>query len=255
VNHLLNGYFSVPPRGPTVSIQNTNAFIVASNTEYGRYIQAEPVTRDTEAATPLSKDYTQKGKVVRVDSEDAVPAESDMDFEYEDESMESTYFYRYDIINEQCLLSHKMSLGSHIWLCNAPFFGRDYEDPVFGVKSDVDCIIYKMKFFNNELVPFDIIHDSTFGGLGYIQAGKKFKKYMTFSCDNKYCIIAEHSKFVYIYKKPNMKEPKSIHQIVEIGTEQDSLYGLQVIPAQNVTGVTSKIVILTKDNLYTLMLA
>ena len=92
--------------------------------------------------------------------------------------------------------------------------------------------------------PVKFEHVSTFDAISYISNGKPNKKFLGFSENLKWIMIAEYKRFGYLYKKKEKKEVKGVHQIVDLVklgvNEEEEILGLQM--------VTGKIVLLTRQN-------
>jgi len=78
--------------------------------------------------------------------------------------------------------------------------------PVICLRHDVDGIIWQptdnssLKAGNaNELTWH---HVSTFSALGYVQASKQQRKFITCSPDFSYSVIADYSRHIYVYRQP-----------------------------------------------------
>jgi len=88
---------------------------------------------------------------------------------------------------------------------------------------------------------FSLDHSSTFDALAFVQSGKQNKRFMTFTSNHEYAIIAEMTTFIFVYKKRTQGQHKSVHQLVEL-EKGEEVMGLQILN-------NNQFAILTKKNL------
>ncbi|KAJ4459692.1 hypothetical protein PAPYR_4452 [Paratrimastix pyriformis] len=112
--------------------------------------------------------------------------------------------------------------------------------PLIGLKADVHCAIY----------PVDA-PAATFSGepIGYIPAfsyvleSKRSKKFVQFTADRSFAVIAEFSRFLYLYKVVAPGQPSAPHQVLELLDESGAdleILGMQVLPDRRICVLTEK---------------
>ena len=74
--------------------------------------------------------------------------------------------------------------------------------------------MYVPHFNSNFLQPFKITHKETLDALGWLFSNKPDIKFTAFT--EQMGVLAEKSKYVYIYQKKRKEDHSSINQIIEI---------------------------------------
>jgi len=132
-------------------------------------------------------------------------------------------------------LTHVYSLGS--------FSVMGFEDispteKYILVKCDVDCLVYQLSFdVGDPGAVMSLRHVDVFGGLAYIEAGKRYKKATLVSPTRSHAIIIEGARFIYIYHHAPPGAPKSVHSILEDDSAEDIL-GWQFVDAHHFAFLT-----------------
>lgn len=87
-------------------------------------------------------------------------------------------------------------------------------------------------------------HYYTFPGFGYVEASKSNKKFCVSPTDGSYVAILEHTRYIFLYKRPEPNVQVGKQWIVDLGTETRPIMG---------TVATNKyLIVLTKNKLYRL---
>jgi hypothetical protein len=107
--------------------------------------------------------------------------------------------------------------------------------PALVIRSDVDGLVLRVG--DNKLD-----HVSTFPALGYVQAGKQFRKFMTAPHDFSYSAICDDSRHIYVYRQPKPIENElrnrktgvkvagvAVQQVVTLDNTEEIL-GMQATP-------------------------
>eukprot|EP01117_Protostelium_nocturnum_P006531 TRINITY_DN2353_c0_g1_i1.p1 TRINITY_DN2353_c0_g1~~TRINITY_DN2353_c0_g1_i1.p1 ORF type:complete len:529 (-),score=191.56 TRINITY_DN2353_c0_g1_i1:28-1614(-) len=92
---------------------------------------------------------------------------------------------------------------------------------------DVDLVILDLKAKEKSL---EVGHRATFDGIGYIQSGKKQKRFLKVSPHLKGCAIVEFEQYIFYYQRKKASDHKSLHQLVELNKEE--IVGFQLTDSQ-----------------------
>ena len=126
----------------------------------------------------------------------------------------------------------------------------DSASPAIVTRHDVDGLVWRLSRDQMD-------HVATFPALGYVQASKTCRKFVSGSPTWNYSVICDNSRHVYIYRQPqslaaetelrNRKSGQKVskvakQQVVTLDTSSDIL---------GLAAFTSSLVLLTKDKLYT----
>jgi len=107
--------------------------------------------------------------------------------------------------------------------------------PALCIRSDVDGIVLKVE--DNKLE-----HVCTFPALGYVQAGKQNRKFLTAPHDFSYSAICDDSRHIYVYRQPKpidseLKNRKTGVKVAGIAVQQvvtldnrEEILGMQATP-------------------------
>ncbi|XP_034950207.1 nudC domain-containing protein 1 [Chelonus insularis] len=123
---------------------------------------------------------------------------------------------------------------------------------LFGYKSkscqilcsryDHDACIWELKDSRSD--DWAISHTTTFPGFGYVEASKNNKKFCLLAPNFSYIAIIEHSKYGFLYERPNKNERVAKQRIIDLGSDTQPILGA--------VATNENIFILTKDKLYSL---
>ncbi|CAH0546420.1 unnamed protein product [Brassicogethes aeneus] len=89
---------------------------------------------------------------------------------------------------------NKINIGSNPVLLSANI--NDESLPAFGIRHDVDVLLWKPSLNNEE---FTVKHAGTLHAFGYIQASKQQKKYTVCSPDLNNIAICQSTRYVFLY--------------------------------------------------------
>lgn len=120
----------------------------------------------------------------------------------------------------------------------------------FSTRHDVDGLVWSITGDNS--TPYK--HTATFNALGYVQASKEKRKFISAPSDYSYVAIADTDRHVYVYRQPSpvssdMRNRKTGRSLKHVSMQQlisldnnDSIHGLATFP--------TALFILTKSTLY-----
>ncbi|XP_078037029.1 nudC domain-containing protein 1 [Augochlora pura] len=97
---------------------------------------------------------------------------------------------------------------------------------------------------NADDTKWDIEHCYTFPGFGYVEASKRNKKFCVSPDDASYVAILEHTRYIFLYKRPDLTVEVEKQWIVDLGTE--------TLPIMGATATSNYLFVLTKNTLYRL---
>mmetsp|Transcript_1002 Transcript_1002/g.1762 ORF Transcript_1002/g.1762 Transcript_1002/m.1762 type:complete len:614 (-) Transcript_1002:83-1924(-) len=155
-----------------------------------------------------------------------------------------TFVHRYcapaEFRGAPLLLTQVLSLGIHQWLgVGGPATPPSL--PSIVVKSDVDAIVFDLKPAQLTCDKRDEVmmleHTSTFAAFGYVQAGKRHKKFMTFAADHLFAAIAEYQRIVYVYERPGGSST-SAQQIIDLSPDEE-IEGMLALPGRKLLLLTN----------------
>ncbi|KAK9890809.1 hypothetical protein WA026_012153 [Henosepilachna vigintioctopunctata] len=108
----------------------------------------------------------------------------------------------YTIFERVCLkthqVTHKYNFGSNQVLLTVQ--RNKNMPPCIGVRHDVDICIWEPQFENSN---FQLKNVATLLAMGYIQASKQQKKFISCPKDTSYSLICETSRHLFIYQQQN----------------------------------------------------
>ncbi|CAL7938766.1 unnamed protein product [Xylocopa violacea] len=87
-------------------------------------------------------------------------------------------------------------------------------------------------------------HYYTFPGFGYVEASKSNKKFCVSPADGSYVAILEHTRYIFLYKRPEPNVQIGKQWIVDLGTES--------CPIMGAVAINKYLIVLTKNKLYRL---
>ncbi|XP_017790405.1 PREDICTED: nudC domain-containing protein 1 [Habropoda laboriosa] len=87
-------------------------------------------------------------------------------------------------------------------------------------------------------------HYYTFPGFGYVEASKSNKKFCVSPADGSYVAILEHTRYIFLYKKPEANVEVGKQWIVDLGTE--------TCPIMGAAATNKYLIVLIKNKLYRL---
>nr|XP_003706565.1 PREDICTED: nudC domain-containing protein 1 isoform X1 [Megachile rotundata]XP_012148171.1 PREDICTED: nudC domain-containing protein 1 isoform X1 [Megachile rotundata]XP_012148172.1 PREDICTED: nudC domain-containing protein 1 isoform X1 [Megachile rotundata] len=125
------------------------------------------------------------------------------------------------------LFTYKTKSGQAICL-------RHDNDGCLWITGEVDNIKWNME------------HYYTFPGFGYVEASKCNKKFCVSPNDGSYVAILEHTRYIFIYKKPETNIQVGKQWIVDLGTE--------TCPIMGAVATNKYLIVLTKKKLYRLQI-
>lgn len=107
--------------------------------------------------------------------------------------------------------THKVIMSGHQRLFSKQLCPEQL--PIICLRHDVDGIIWQPRNSSSEgeLDHFKIEHVATFSALGYVQASKQDKKFISCSPDFRFCAVTDFFRHVYIYR-----QPEHIHSALEL---------------------------------------
>lgn len=91
---------------------------------------------------------------------------------------------------------------------------------------------------------WNIKHHYTFPGFGYVEASKSNKKFCLSPSDGSYVAILEHTRYIFLYKRPESN--------VEIGKQWIVDLAMESCPIMGATATNEYLIILTKNKFYRL---
>ncbi|NXM28668.1 NUDC1 protein, partial [Oxyruncus cristatus] len=151
-------------------------------------------------------------------------------------------------------VTHIINLGSNQYLFSVVVNPR--EMPCFCLRHDVDALLWQPHSDQPENM---WEHIATFNALGYVQASKQDKKFMTCAPDYSYAALCECLRRVFIYRQPtplatvlyNRKEGRQVGQVAKqlVATleSNDPILGFQATN-ERLFVLTTKTLFLIKVN-------
>ena len=88
---------------------------------------------------------------------------------------------------------------------------------------------------------WDMEHCYTFPGFGYVEASKSNKKFCVSPVDGSYVAILEHTRYIFLYKRPELTDRVGKQWIVDLGTE--------TCPVMGAAATNKYLIVLTKNKL------
>ncbi|KAJ1862145.1 hypothetical protein LPJ78_004910 [Coemansia sp. RSA 989] len=134
-------------------------------------------------------------------------------------------------------------VGSPDWLCPAFSRASHFSEtplPPVCLKFDVDGVVFAFhaspSYQKSHAPPGNIPpahsnvcarHASTFSALSYVQASKREKRFMYIDSDMTVAVLAEAQRRIYIYHQS--AQPVAIQNIVDLGSSDAEIFGIQLI--------------------------
>lgn len=121
----------------------------------------------------------------------------------------------------------------------------------FCTRHDVDGLVWNPTSEKDE---FPYKHTATFNALGYVQASKVKRRFISAPSDYSYVAIADTDRHIYVYRQPSaintdLRNRKTGRKTKSVSTQQlislentDSIYGLST--------TRNAVYVLTKSTLY-----
>lgn len=91
---------------------------------------------------------------------------------------------------------------------------------------------------------WNIKHYYTFPGFGYVEASKSNKKFCVSPTDGSYVAILEHTRYIFLYKRPELNVQIGKQWIIDLDSE--------TYPIMGAVATNKYLIILTKNKLYRL---
>ena len=98
--------------------------------------------------------------------------------------------------------------------------------PMFCVRHDIDALLWR-PVSTPVAEEFPCQHIGTFNALGYVQASKRDKKFMTCNDNLTFAVICDCSRNVYVYLQPEEKATVALQFVHTMGRENSDILGLQ----------------------------
>lgn len=90
-------------------------------------------------------------------------------------------------------------------------------------------------------IKWDMEHCYTFPGFGYVEASKSNKKFCVSPVDGSYVAILEHTRYIFLYKRPELTDRVGKQWIVDLGNE--------TCPVMGAAATNKYLIVLTKNKL------
>lgn len=102
---------------------------------------------------------------------------------------------------------------------------------LLSIRHDIDALLYFP--FLSPTNSLNFAHVSTFHALGYVQASKRDKKFLTCSPNMSYAVLSTASRHIFIYCQPinGIKGTSAIQYVHTLGNN-DGILGLQASSEQ-----------------------
>ena len=145
---------------------------------------------------------------------------------------------QYKVISDTklfCTLYHYMDCLRLVWevnkFCLTNSAGN--KPPMFCVRHDIDALLWQ-PVLTSSTEKFPCQHISIFNALGYVQASKRDKKFISCSNNLTFAAICGCSRNVYIYLQPEEKATVALQYVHTMGRENGDILGLQATLRQQV---------------------
>ena len=101
-----------------------------------------------------------------------------------------------------------------------------FTSPVLALRHDIDALLFVPCLASTSL---SFTHTATFNALGYVQASKKEKKFLTCSSDGSIAALCDTSRHLFVYCQPSEGvKGQSALQFVCTLTDNETILGLKV---------------------------
>ena len=93
------------------------------------------------------------------------------------------------------------------------------------IRHDIDALVYSPKIESKALL---WTHIGTFNALGYVQASKREKKFLTASSDLSFAVLCDCTRHVFVYQQPKggVKGPTALQYIHTVTMKRE---GCQIL--------------------------
>ena len=141
----------------------------------------------------------------------------------------------------------QVSLSGHQQLCNISL--PDSSTPAIIARHDVDGLVWRLGQDNIE-------HVATFPALGYVQASKTNRKYMSASPTWNYSVISDNSRHLYIYRQPQSLAAETELRNRKSGQVVSKVAKQQVVTLDSnkeilgLAALTNSLVVITEEKLF-----
>ncbi|XP_017760282.1 PREDICTED: nudC domain-containing protein 1 [Eufriesea mexicana] len=144
---------------------------------------------------------------------------------------------RIDLITQENTHLAMLGASNHVLFTYKTISGqaiclRHDNDGCLWITGKVDEMKWNMK------------HHYTFPGFGYVEASKSNKKFCVSPADGLYVAILEHTRYIFLYKRPESNIQVEKQWIVDLGTE--------TCPIMGAVAINKYLIILTRNKLYRL---
>lgn len=130
---------------------------------------------------------------------------------------------------------------------------EDSSAPALVNRHDVDGLVWRLTRDN-------LRHVATFPALGYVQASKTSRKFVSGSPTWNYSVICDNSRHLYIYRQPQSLAAETELRNRKSGQRIEKVAKQQVVTLESsgdilgLVSMSASIVVLTKDRLYTVQI-
>ncbi|XP_015110562.1 nudC domain-containing protein 1 [Diachasma alloeum] len=145
---------------------------------------------------------------------------------------DQSYLQRIDL--QEHLTTHLAILGTN----NRLLFTQTHR---LCIRQDHDGCVWSLLEAPND---WNVQHESTFPGFGYVEASKSNKKFCISPQNGDYVAIVEHNRHAFIYEKPGLDAKVAKQKIVDLGAE--------ALPIMGAVATDDHLILLTQDKLYKL---
>ena len=202
------------------------------------------VTDDTEV-TLLANMTTENPIVDNEDNKNAFNSEQLEDVDsYEDTDIVTW-------LGEGGEVTAEANMTGYQHLCNV--MEADSASPSLVTRHDVDGLVWRLS-------PEALTHVATFPALGYVQASKTARKFISAPSSWGYSVISDNSRHLYVYRQPQDLAEETELRNRRSGQKVSQVAKQQVISLDSqgdilgLVALSSLIVVLTKDKLFSCQL-
>ena len=120
---------------------------------------------------------------------------------------------------------------------------------VLSLRHDIDALHYSPSLSPSPSLSYT--HVATFNALGYVQASKREKKYLTATHDGSYAVLTDSVDHIFIYCSPEegvkgQRAAQYIHTVPDSSLSPGGILGVQVTGSRLVYVLTNNILYLIK---------
>ena len=121
---------------------------------------------------------------------------------------------------------------------------------VLSLRHDIDALHYSPSL-SSPSPSLSYTHVATFNALGYVQASKREKKYLTATHDGSYAVLTDSVDHIFIYCSPEegvkgQRAAQYIHTLPDSSLSPGGILGVQVTGSGLVYVLTNNILYLIK---------